>query len=100
MPLRQHDRGIVESEDGAAGQRDRSRSPVRPDGGHGPHLGSRRALQLVGDRRRLSGPRGRLRFPKSGALDEGGLDGTGGGFQFLSGEKSGSLRRGRRGDHQ
>ena len=33
-------------------------------------------------------------------LDEGGLDGTGGGFQFLSGEKSGSLRRGRRGDHQ
>src|SRR6267143_5214872 len=91
MPSRPWDWKIIEPEDGKSCRRDRSRAPVRSDGGHGSHPGARGAIQVAGDRRRLPSSRGILLFSKRKSLEEGGVDGRGGSFQLLSRKELGRL---------
>src|SRR6267143_3476501 len=94
MLPRPGDGKIIEPEDAKSCHRDCPRTPVRPDDGHGSHPGARGATQVVCNRRRLSSSRGNLFFSKGESLEEGGVDGCGGSFQFLSWKELGRLRGG------
>src|SRR2546426_6343764 len=85
---------IIEPEDAKSCDRNCPRAPVRPDDGHGSHSGARGTTQVVCDRGCLSSSRGHLLFSKGESLEEGGVDGCGRCFQFLSWKELGRLRRG------
>src|SRR6267378_2918093 len=94
MLPRPRDGETSEPEDAESRHRDCSGALVRPDDGHGSHPGARGTTQVVCNRRRLSSSRGNLLFSKGESLEEGGVDGCGGCFQFLSWKELGRLRGG------
>src|SRR5207249_4864472 len=96
MLPRPFDWKVSEPEDAKSCRRNRPCALVRPDGRHGSHPAAGETTQVVRDRRRLSGSRGGLLFPKRELLEGGRVAGAGGSFQLLSGEKSGRMWRGGR----
>src|ERR1700757_1634290 len=93
MLPRPFDWKVSEPKDAKSCRRNRPSALVRQDGRQGSHPGAGGTTQVVRDRRRLSGSRGGLLFPKR-ELEGGRVDGAGGSFQLLSGEKSGRMWRG------